>query len=324
LATLTPLALLRLQWVPGNVLIAVFRMGGGTRLHLLLSNVEVMMTDPVAFQLGRLTIRWYGVMVALGFLAAFQLVQHRGKRRGFGAGPAGDLTFVLMLGGLIGARVLYVMQNWSTEFSGRWLEALRIDHGGLVFYGGFIGAAIAGGAMCRFRKWRFADAADLVAPALAIGHALGRIGCLINGCCFGHPWQAGLAVRYPVSSGVLDVHIHKGLLGAAATAALPVFPVQAVAAAANLALCGLLLCIEPRMRRSGQLFACYLVLYSCTRFAIEFLRGDYIHRVGVFTPAQVICVALFPIGLAWLLWAVRGSPKETAGQGRPEQRPDDE
>lgn len=277
------------------------------------------MTDPVAFQIGRLTIRWYGVMVALGFLAAFQLVQHRGKRRGFGAGPAGDLTFVLMLGGLIGARALYVVQNWSSEFSGRWFEALRIDHGGLVFYGGFIGAAVAGGVMCRLRKWHFAEAADLVAPALALGHALGRIGCLINGCCFGRPWEGVYAVRYPVSSGVLDVHVHRGLVGADAVAALPVFPVQLIAAVANIALCLFLLYIEPRMRRRGQLFACYLVLYSATRFTIEYLRGDYLQMVGPFTPAQTICLALFPIGLAWSIWALRAAPSTAVTTPQPEQ-----
>lgn len=281
------------------------------------------MIDPVAFQIGRLTIRWYGVMVALGFLAAFQLIQYRGKRRGFGSGPAGDLTFVLMLGGMVGARALYVMQNWSSEFSGRWLETVRIDHGGLVFYGGFIGAAVAGGAMCRIKKWRCVDAADLVAPALAIGHALGRVGCFINGCCFGRPWDGVFAIRYPASSGILGVQIHKGLVESDAAAALPVFPVQIIATVTNLALCLFLLYIEPKMRRRGQLFACYLVFYSGTRFAIEFLRGDYTQQVGPFTPAQVICLVLFPIGLAWSIWALGTEPSTADANPQPRQRPDD-
>ncbi len=273
--------------------------------------------DPVALRLGPLTIRWYGVMVAVGFLVAFQIVQKRARRFGFTPANAADLSFLLMLGGIVGGRALYVLTNWS-EFRGNLIEIIRIDHGGLVFYGGFLGALAFGAATCWVKSWHPLRVADLFVPALPVGHALGRIGCLLNGCCFGKPWHHAAAISYPaavegaagalVANGPWVVQVQKGLIQQTAVACAPVFPIQLLATAANLLIvAGLLAWERMRPHRRGELGAIYLLLYSATRFATEFGRGDYVQAGGWMTPAQKLCLFLFPAGLV-LLGLVRCAP----------------
>lgn len=254
--------------------------------------------NPVLLKLGPITIRWYGAFAALGFLAGFRLVQYRAHRTGFGRGRAADLSLATMVGGLGGARILYVLQHWS-EFRDDLLEVIRIDHGGLVFYGGFIGAVLSILGICAWKGWSFRRVADLFAPAAALGHAFGRIGCLLNGCCFGRPWSGPLALRYPPDGSVLFVQIEKGLLSGGAQACLPVFPIQLIAALFNVGLCVVLLRAEKHLRAPGQLFGLYLTLYAAGRFVMEFGRGDYLAGLGPFTPAQGLCFWLLPAGVAW-------------------------
>lgn len=272
--------------------------------------------DPIAFHLGPLEIRWYGVFVALAFLAALTLLVRRATKSGFGKESAADLALVAMIGGIVGARVLYVLQNLDHFRRQPLIEVIRVDHGGLVFYGGFIGACAAVAVFAKIRKRSPGEIADLAAPVLPLGHAIGRIGCFLNGCCFGRPWHGPCAVHYPpvietargvVQSDVFHVQSQKGVLeGGACT---PVFPVQLTATVANLAICGVLLLVEKRMKRRGQLFGVYMVLYAVTRFVVEFFRGDYLHSVARVTPAQVICLGLAPVGIATFVLAGRwGKP----------------
>jgi len=171
----------------------------------------------------------------------------------------------------------------------------------------------------RLRAWSLLEISDLFAPVLPLAHAIGRVGCFLNGCCFGVPWQGVAAVHYPstvcspgggepVSNTVLLVQRYQGLLSPGGSECLPVFPVQLLAAFVNVGFCIGLLLLEPRLKRRGQLFACYLLLYSVGRFLTEFVRGDYLDTFGPFTPAQVICLLLFPCGLAWMLWTRRRAP----------------
>ena len=274
------------------------------------------MLHPEAFHLGPLTIRWYGIMVALGFLAGYLLVTSRAAKRSVPTDVAADLVFWCMLGGIGGARLLYVLQNWNAEFSGRWLEALRIDHGGLVFYGGLIGASVVLALVCARKAVSLAVAADLIAPALALGHAIGRLGCFLNGCCFGRPWDHAGAVQYapPPATGVLYVQQGQGKLAELATVPLPVFPIQLVSTAVNIAIfLVLLLVLERRVRRPGQLFTLYVMLYAVSRFVVEFGRGDYLDLVGLITPAQLICMILFPLGAAGYIWLGRRPPQAPPG-----------
>ena len=149
----------------------------------------------------------------------------------------------------------------------------------------------------------------MTAPALPLGHALGRLGCLLNGCCFGRPWDGPLGVTYPGLladgrlNGPLYVQRQLGVVSPEALTCQPVFPIQLVDAAGNLALCGVLLYLGRRGGAwRGQLFPLYLFLYAPLRFAVEFGRGDYLLLSHGLTPAQWLCLALFPIAIAWLAW----------------------
>ena len=263
--------------------------------------------DPVAFHLGPLTIRWYGIMVASGFLVGFTVLQRRAGAKNVSRDEAGNLALAAMLGGIVGARILYVIENWE-EYSRALWEIPRIDHGGLVFYGGLLGAV---GAICLYCRWKrlpLWQVADLFAPALPLGHVLGRVGCFLNGCCFGRPWDHVPHVLYPGESDVHRIQMIKGLCSPDSLRSLPIFPIQLASALMNLAVFGVLLLIEPRLPRRGQLFAVYVMLYSGARFFIEFARGDYLQYIGPFTPAQVLCLLLFPAGTALFFLLARFGP----------------
>ncbi|OPZ09772.1 MAG: Prolipoprotein diacylglyceryl transferase [candidate division BRC1 bacterium ADurb.BinA292] len=260
-----------------------------------------MSVDPVAFRLGPLAVRWYGICVALGFVAGFVLIERRARRRGIAREAVSDLVLSAMVGGILGARALYVLQNWR-DYAASPLDIIRIDQGGLVFFGGLLGGTAAVWLATRVKGLRPGDVADLCAPALGLGHAIGRVGCYLNGCCFGHAWNGPLALRYPPDSGVIEAQVRNGELPLGAAAALPAFPLQLVESAANLIICAVLLALERRMKRPGQLLFLYAALYGIARFLVEFGRADYESRLGPFTPAQVVSLLLVPAGLAAFLW----------------------
>ena len=255
------------------------------------------MIDPVILHIGKMEIRWYGVMIALGVLAAYWLQVWRGKRYGVKADHISDITFFALVAGIIGARLLYVIRYWDEYFAdGDLLEIIAVWHGGLVFQGGFIAGFIAVIAYAKWKKLDIGGIGDLMAPALALGHAFGRIGCLMNKCCYGFQPYEGLCA----------IHYEKGAAG--------YFPVQGVESICNLLICAGLLLLERFGIAKRRLFIIYMMAYTLLRFVDEFLRGDYpqeqIHA-GL-TPAQVICLWLLPVlGLAYgaITWYNRKEKK---------------
>ncbi|MDD4098179.1 MAG: prolipoprotein diacylglyceryl transferase [Lentisphaeria bacterium] len=259
------------------------------------------MIDPVAFKLGPLAVRWYGICIAAGLVAGFNLQLWRAKKYDFTQDQVSDITFLAMGAGLVGARLLYVLRFWQQEFAGRFWDIFKIHQGGLVFYGGFLGAVLALVLLAHRRRWPVWRLADLIAPALALGHAFGRIGCLINGCCFGFPYHGPGAIRYPAwtdgfLNSVVAVQAEKGLLQPAADLAwsAPTFPLEGVAALGNLAICLILLWLEKRQWFRKRLFLAYIVMYTVGRFLLEFGRGDYLVKIAGLTPAQITCLWLLP------------------------------
>ena len=264
------------------------------------------MIDPVAFSIGPLAVRWYGICVAVGLVAGFNLQLWRAKKYGFTQDQVSDITFLAMGAGLVGARLLYVIRFWQQEFAGRFLDVFKIHQGGLVFYGGFLGAILALALLARRRRWPFWRLADLLAPALALGHAFGRIGCLINGCCFGFPYDGPGAVCYPAFVGgflnsVVAVQAEQGVLTPTRDTlwSAPTFPLEAVAAIGNILICLLLLWMEKRQWFRQRLFLAYIVMYTVGRFLLEFGRGDYLAKTAGLTPAQITCLWLLPLVAAF-------------------------
>ena len=180
-------------------------------------------------------------MMALAFVAAIAHVAALGRREGRPPALASELGMWMMLAGIVGARVAYVMANWS-HFVAAPSQIFNIREGGIIFYGGLIGACLAFVVYARRHRERLWPLADLAITALPLGHAIGRIGCFLNGCCYGAPTTMPWAV-----------HAHNALC----------HPVQLYETMANLAVYAVLLVFYLRAGwREGRVFALYLMLYA--------------------------------------------------------------
>jgi len=251
---------------------------------------------PIAFKIGALTIHWYGVMAALGFLAATFVLRLTRRRAGMSDDDVSNIMLIAMIAGLAGARIFYVVQFFD-QFRHRLLYVFRIDQGGLVFYGGFL---LAVGCLVFYAKRKKIDVVrmfDALAPGLALGHAFGRIGCFLHGCCFGKP-APFLGVRYPAGSAPALRYGEQAL-----------YPVQLVEAGANVVLFLFLLHLAKNGRRGSSL-ACYFISYGTLRILTEFLRGDNPRILGLFTPAQLIGLVLIPAGVIMLIRFGKNAAKE--------------
>lgn len=261
-----------------------------------------MSIDTVAIQAGRVTIHWYGIFVAFGFVTGLAVLHWRAGRSNVPRDRVADLGVAAILGGLIGARLFYVIVN-IRDYLGTPLEIVRIDKGGLVFYGGFIGAAAAVVWIARRIDLDVLEVADLFALAVPVAQALGRVGCFIRGCCHGTPSQQPPSVLYLPDSDIFFVQRLRGLINSDAVQCLPVHPTQVYQSLTNMIIWGMLLALAGKLKGRGQLFAAFVALYATGRFIIEFFRGDYLptQYYGPFTVAQVICLILLPVG-SWMFW----------------------
>lgn len=239
---------------------------------------------PIFVELGPLTIRWYGVFVALGFLAAFALFRRRAKDAHMDAETATNLLLLLFGAGLVGARAWYVARYWREEFAGNLREIFMLQHGGLVFLGGFFVAMGTLWIWCRAKRLPLAPVADALAPCLALGQFFGRLGCFMNGCCYGRPSDMPWAIAPNAPSAV---------------AGIPRHPTQLYEAFGLLDITLALIFLRRIQRYPGQIAWSYALLYALLRFLVEFFRGDVPHDVlGRFTSAQAACALLFLV--AWI------------------------
>ena len=238
---------------------------------------------PIAFKLGTFDVHWFGVLVACGFLAGLWTASRRGARHGLTPDQVGDSGAWLIIGAMLGARGLYVATYWEVFEGKPWWEVFMIQKGGIVYYGGFAGACLATILYCHFRRvplWKLADA---LAPSIALGSAFGRIGCFLNGCCYGRECSLPWAVP-SVAEGKVN----------------PVHPTQIYDSLLNLGLYALLAWFYRRKKFDGQVFAAYLICYAFARSFVEYFRGDYdaAHRhAGFFTPAQLVSVGILAGGI---------------------------
>ena len=239
---------------------------------------------PVLFTIGPITLYTYGAMMVVAFLAATGLAVQDARtlpREWVAIAPEQlmDFACVSLLGGVIGGRLLYVGLQWDA-FLRQPLEMPAVWHGGLVWYGGLFGGLLGGWLYVRRKRLAFLRVMDQFIPFGALGHAIGRVGCFLNGCCYGRPTDAWYGVTFPG-------HAH------------PVIPTQLIEAGALTVLYGLL----RRMRRPrllqypGRVFGWYLVSYAVLRFLIEFLRGDQTALWAGLTLQQLVSGGVFAAGL---------------------------
>lgn len=259
---------------------------------------------PIAFQFGNFSIHWYGILTAAGFLAGLWTASRRAPLSKISGEAVMDFAPWLMIGVIIGARFLHVISYWNEEYANKpWTEIFMIQHGGLVFYGGFIGASLATILYTRRKKialWKFAD---VIAPSISLGHGFGRLGCLMTGCCFGKQCSLPWAVRFPVGHETHPVGFP----------AIPVHPTQIYESILNFSLYFFLAWLYRRKKFDGQIFAAYLLCYAVIRSFVEMFRADYAPSEyffnGTVSPGQFVSIGIFAAGLIlfWLKFPRRKS-----------------
>lgn len=216
---------------------------------------------PILMEIGSLTLYTYGLFLALGFMAAIWFTKKNAVFYDISHETVSDLFFVILIFSLVGARLLYVIIGWES-YRDNFLDIFRIWNGGLVFFGGFIAATLAAVAFCRIKGIAVWKTADVLAPGLALGHGIGRLGCLFAGCCYGRTCELPFAIRFthPDSLAPLNVLLH---------------PTQVYMVISNLILFFILLAVQKHKRFDGMVFLSYVMLYSAFRSVIEFFRGDF-------------------------------------------------
>ena len=279
---------------------------------------------------GSFTLASYGLSVLCGFLLAVFVARKRGQRAGVDPNALFDMCIAMLIGGIVGARIFYVFYDWSF-FRSHPLEAFRIDKGGLVFFGGLIGGGVVMFYVLSKKRMPVRRALDIVISVVPLGHVFGRIGCFLNGCCFGRITQSWVGIRFPrilepgsvrealynvdgqhiIGSPPFVEHLHyhylHNLPGVLKTElwSQPVHPTQLYEAGYNLVIFAVLSLLLWRRRREGDIAWLYAVLYGTARFFNEFLRGDQSPMLWKLTIAQIICVPLVVFGLVMLVRSSR-------------------
>ncbi len=244
---------------------------------------------PDLISIAGITLHTYGLLVALGLILASWLAQREATRTLKIPGDTfWDLSLWIILSGMVGARILYVLIGWET-YRQDLLGIFKFWDGGLVFYGGFIGGALGGWWYIRKKALPFWKIADIAAPVIPLAHMLGRFGCFFAGCCYGRE------------------DAQWGLVFPALGDNVPHLPTQLYEAGFNFVLFGFLWWRRKAPRADGRLFWMYVGLYAAWRFVIEFFRGDEI-RGTVLVPwlhtSQV--VALAGMAVAVVFWVYLG------------------
>jgi phosphatidylglycerol:prolipoprotein diacylglycerol transferase len=257
---------------------------------------------PILFVIpgAEIPVHSYGLMIFVACAAALGMGIWGARRQKVEENSVYELATWLFLGGVIGARALYVAFHLDAIHAP--VDILRSWRGGNVFYGCILGGFSGSMLYWLRRPFRFWAMADVAAPSVAIGAALGRIGCFLNGCCDGALCSLPWAVRFPAGSHAWARQINAGLIAPESPWSLPVHPTQLYAVLAGFLVLGFLIAYYPRQRRQGEIMALLMILYPLTRWPIEALRGDEPALFLGMTLSQNISLGLFIGGVAvWIL-----------------------
>ncbi len=242
----------------------------------------------------------YGLMLFFAFIGSMNLAAWRARREKLNPEVVYDLALMVFIGGLVGARGFYVAQYWGTKVQGFW-EIFEIWKGGIVLYGSILGGTVAFFLYRLARPFPLRPMLDVVAPSLALGIAIGRLGCFLNGCCYGDACRLPWAIRFPRHSPAWEAEMARGLIPPDAPASLPIHPTQLYSTIDGLVILVLLSAYFPLRRRDGQVMGLMMLTYPLTRFLVEHLRNDEGAWAYGMTISQIISVGVFVAGLGY--WA---------------------
>ncbi len=268
---------------------------------------------PILIEIGPVAIRTYGFLLALSFVAGIWFAAKRAKRRGLGIDWLPDLSLVILISAVVGSRFFYVIYHLD-EFQGHFLDMVNpiqssgeIGIGGLSMFGGLVLAIGCGILYVRLKKLNLWSIADVLAPSIMLGLGIARIGCFLNGCCFGTPSHSCLALVFPHNSPAGFTYPDT-----------PIFPIQLVASLLGFGIFALLLLLERYKSFDGFTFWLMLVFYSLARFVVDFFRYYEENAISVsfgqvgLTINQVLSVLILLLSLFVLSYLRKKSQAETA------------
>ena len=265
---------------------------------------------PILFEIGGFPVYTYGVLLAAAYLLGLQFALIRARTRGLDPNRVMDLGIWIIISALLGARLLLFIVDFD-RYSRNPGELLGLLRSGGVFYGGLIAAVAV--ALWYVRKHRMPmwTVTDVFAPGIALGHVIGRLGCLFAGCCFGRPTTVPWAITFHNEYAARNVGTPLGI---------PLHPTQLYEAGAELLILVFLLATERKGRPfPGRTFWSYMFLYGVSRFIIEFYRGDSRGVVGAFSTSQFVSIIVVPLAIVMLIVLGRGrgpSPQTAARRAR--------
>ena len=261
---------------------------------------------PFAYHFGVIGFTGFGIAVLLCFLVGQTVAQHELTRRGYDPEPVGDMVFAAVVGGLLGAKLYYVvvLGHWDAMF----------ERGGFVYWGGFIGGTLAVMAVVVKKRYGLMRMFDVSGPAMAAAYAVGRTGCWAVGDDYGRPYTGFLAVAFPdgappSTAGIMAQEFHTPVpAGAGVNTVLSVYPTQLYEVVLGFVMFLILWRMRDHKHAEGWLFGVYLVFAGIERFVIEFFRAKDDRFVAGLTYAQLIALAFVAIGVIWMMlrWKITG------------------
>jgi phosphatidylglycerol:prolipoprotein diacylglycerol transferase len=247
---------------------------------------------PILFEIGDWPVYSYGVLLALAYLAGLQLAVVRARRAGLDGARIMDLGIYLIIAALVGAKLMLVAVDFDL-FRRQPRELLSLVRAAGVFYGGLLAAFAVAVILIRRYRLPLWTTTDVFAPGIALGHVVGRLGCLLAGCCYGRATDLPWGITFTDPAAAANVGTPLGI---------PLHPTQLYEAGAELLILVFLLATERRGRPfPGRTFWSYLLLYAISRFIIEFFRGDDRGMVFGLSTSQAVSLVVAPVAGAMLL-----------------------
>jgi phosphatidylglycerol:prolipoprotein diacylglycerol transferase len=241
----------------------------------------------------------YGLMLFFAFLGSMNIAAWRARREKIDPEIIYDMALYIFIGGLVGARAFYVIEYWGVKVHSFW-EIFEIWKGGIVFYGSIFGGTLMFFVYRFLRPFPLLPMLDVIAPGIAVGIALGRLGCFLNGCCYGDACDLPWAVRFPKHSPPWESEVARNLIPPNADHSLWLHPTQLYSTIDGLVILLLLSAYFPIRKRDGEVMGLLMLTYPMTRFFVEHLRNDEGVVAGTgMTISQLISVGIFAGGLIY-------------------------
>lgn len=236
---------------------------------------------PILFTIFGINVYGYGLMIALGILFGFLLLDKRAKDKGYDSDEIFDVTILSIIAGVIGGKLLYIITDINAIINNP--SMLKDVGSGFVIYGSIIGGTLSVYFYSKKNNWDVLKIFDVMTPSVSLAQAFGRIGCLFAGCCYGAPTNCPLSITFTDTLlAPLGIALH---------------PTQVYSSIFDILLTLFLLWYDKKDSKQGRVFSAYIILYSIGRIFIEFIRDDPRGNVGVFSTSQFIGVITVVLGI---------------------------